>query len=78
MIIDISTHAQGNINHVTRIANLSKKIQLEDFLLYSEIHAENTHPLHIVICKKIACSFLYLYISHYPKVILYSSFACYN
>lgn len=48
MIIDISTHAQDNINHVTRIANLSKKIQLDDFLLYLEIHAENIHPLHIV------------------------------
>lgn len=63
MIIDISTHAQGNINHVTRITNLSKKIQLEDFLLYSEIHAENIHPLHIVICKKLhvlfyICTFL--------------------
>lgn len=48
MIIDISTHAQGNINHVTRIANISKNLQFDDILLYSEIQAENTHTLHIV------------------------------
>lgn len=48
MIIDISTHAQGNINFLTRIANISKKMQIDDFLLYSEIQAENIHPLRIL------------------------------